>query len=373
MPPPDPGARQVDVLRRQCTAFVPGHPASTPGEELERVGAWCREHGLDADRYGEGALIGQFEAKVAALLGKPAAAFMPSGTMAQQIALRIWCERAGLPQVGLHPTSHLELHEERGYARLHGLHATLLGARSRPTGPHDLASCPERLATLVIELPAREIGGQLPSWEDLAELASLAARRGVRMHMDGARLWEAREFYAPRNLADIGALFDSIYVSFYKGIGALAGALLAGPEDFIAEARVWRRRHGGTLPQLHPFVASAAMRLDAQLAKMPAYLARARSFAAELARLDGVAVVPDPPQINMFHLHFARPAEALTAARDRIAAEDRVWLAPRFEAGEAPGTSRCELYVGDNLMALDDATLLPLFLKMLRAAREGTR
>jgi threonine aldolase len=373
MRPPDPGQQHADALRRQCTVFVPGHPSSAPGAELERVAAWCRENGFDADRYGEGALIGQFEARVAALLGKPTAVFMPSGTMAQQIALRIWCERAGLPRVAMHPTSHLELHEERGYARLHGLQAVLLGPRARPTLPRDLASCPERVAALVVELPAREIGGQLPLWDDLVELAAAAGRRRVRMHMDGARLWEAREFYAPRSLADVGALFDSIYVSFYKGIGALAGALLAGPEDFIAEARVWRRRHGGNLPQFHPFVASAAMRLEAQLARMPAYLARARSLAAELSRLEGVAIVPNPPQVNMFHLHFTLSADALTAARDRIAAEERVWLAPRFEPGEAPATSRFELYVGDNLLALDDATVMPLFLTLLHAARAGAR
>src|SRR5205823_12945610 len=130
---------------------------------------------------------------------------------------------------------------------------------------------------------------------------------GVKLHLDGARLWEAREFYAPKTLAEIAALFDSVYVSFYKGIGALAGAMLLGSQDFIGEARVWRRRQGGTLVQLHPLVASAAMRFDDQLAKMPAYRRRAREFAAALAAIDGVVVEPQPPEVNLFHVHFPVP------------------------------------------------------------------
>src|SRR4029453_12776628 len=104
----------------------------------------------------------------------------------------------------------------------------------------DLKAYPERLAALLVELPAREIGGQLPTWDELNELSELARARGVHLHMDGARLWEAREAYAPRSLADICALFDSVYVSFYKGIGALAGATVPGPAHIAP-----RRRHRG--------------------------------------------------------------------------------------------------------------------------------
>jgi len=131
-------ADEQDALRRRCTIVVSGHGEEPPGAELARLAEWCRQHGWHADRYGEGALIGAFEARVAALLGKPAAVFMPSGTMAQQIALRIACERANNFTIAMHPTSHLELHEERAYARLHSLRATLLGERERPTSARDL-------------------------------------------------------------------------------------------------------------------------------------------------------------------------------------------------------------------------------------------
>ena len=358
-----------EALRLGCAIHVSGFASSAPGEELIRVGEWCREQGLPADRYGSGELIAAFEAKVAALLGKPAAAFMVSGTMAQLIALRLWCDRVGVRHVAMHPTAHLELHEERGYSHLHQLQATLLGPRERPTEARDLAACPERLAALVLELPAREIGGQLPTWEELERIASSARERGTRLHLDGARLWEAREAYAPRTYAEICAHFDSVYVSFYKGIGGLAGAMLLGPEDFIAEARVWRRRQGGTLVQLHPLVASAAMRFDAQLAKMPAYRARAQAFAAALAGIDGIVVLPQPPSVNMFHLHFPVPPAALSAARDALAAAHGAWLLNRAGPGHSPGATSTEIYVGDNLLKHTDAELVPLYASLLDRAR----
>jgi threonine aldolase len=362
---PDPS----DSLRRQCRVHVSGHPVAAPGEELLRVGQWCRDRGLHADSYGQGELVTGFEARIAALLGKPAGVFMPSGTMAQLIALRIAATRAGHAHVAMHPTAHLELHEERAYAHLHQLRVSLLGPRQRPLLAGDLAACPERLAALLVELPAREIGGRLPSWDELVALSALARSRGIHLQLDGARLWEAREAYAPRTYADIAALFDSVYVSFYKGIGALAGAMLLGTQDFIAEARPWRRRHGGTLVQLHPYVASAAMRFDAQLARMPAWRARALAFAAALTAIDGLVVEPSPPQVNLFHVHFPVPADALAAARDRVAVEDRAWLAQRIAAADVPAWSRIEIYVGDNLMLQDDARLVPLFRKLLALAR----
>jgi threonine aldolase len=367
-------ADEQDALRRRCAIVVPGHGEDPPGAELGRVAAWCSRHGWHADRYGDGALIGAFENRVAALLGKPAAVFMPSGTMAQQIALRIACDRAKSPVIAMHPTSHLELHEEHAYARLHSLRATLLGDRERPTLARDLDALAEAPAALLVELPAREIGGRLPDWPELVALMTVAAERGIWRHMDGARLWEAREYYAPSSYADIASQFDSVYVSFYKGIGALAGAMLLGPEDFIAEARVWRRRHGGTLVQLHPFVASAAMRFDGQLAKMAAYRARAAALAESLAGIEGLSVEPKPPQVNLFHLHIAAAAEALTAARDRIAAEDGAWLAPRFSAERGPGHASAEIYVGDSLLAVpsdeDRRLIAPLYAKMVELARD---
>ncbi len=345
-------AAETKELRRQCTRFLPGHPGSNPAEEFARLSAWIRESGAEPDVYGQGAFLNSFEKKIADLLGKEAAVFMPSGTMAQQIALRIWSEEARRFHVGLHPTSHVELHEHRGYAHLHGLRATLIGPKQRPMLALDLAAVTDRLSALLVELPIRESGGRLPSWDELQALLGLARERNIRMHLDGARLWETRSWFG-RTYAQICSGFDSVYVSFYKGIGAMNGALLAGSEGFIREARVWQRRHGGNLYQLFPYAASAAMNFDARIERMPAYFQRARELAEAFSRISGLVVNPNPPHVNMMHLHLGASPEALNRARNRVAQEDKIWLFGAAQPADTPGWSYAEVYLGENALALD--------------------
>src|SRR6266700_1199833 len=214
-----------DEIYKACTRFLGGHYRQTPQQVLSDLAASV-DPGMLGDRYGEGEIINHFEAEVAALLGKEAAVFMPSGTMCQQIALRIWCDRRKVSNVAFHPTCHLEIHEQHGYQRLHNLQSILLGSPYRLFTLDDLKNVKEPLGALLIELPQREIGGQLPSWEALAEIISWGREQGIPMHLDGARLWESQPFYK-RSYAEIAALFDTVYVSFYKILGGIAGAVMA--------------------------------------------------------------------------------------------------------------------------------------------------
>src|SRR4026208_1549676 len=115
--------------------------------------------------------------------------------MAQQIALRIWAGRRSNSTVGFHPTCHLEIHEQKGYELLHGLHGRLIGERSRLLTLDDLHATPGKLGALLLELPPRELGGQLPAWDDLVAQVAWAHDQGAAVHLDGARLWESAPFY----------------------------------------------------------------------------------------------------------------------------------------------------------------------------------
>src|SRR5262249_1887662 len=161
-----------------------------------------------------------------------------------------------------------------------------------------------------LELPQREIGGQLPAWEDLCAQAAWARERGAALQMDGARLWEAAPGYG-RSYADAAALFDSVYVSFYKGVGAIAGSALAGPAGVGAEARIWQKRHGGKLIQIYPYVISARLKLRERLPRFPGYHQRALSVARALAAIPGVRVNPDPPHAHMMHVFLPGDPECL--------------------------------------------------------------
>src|SRR5579884_559403 len=227
----------TEEIWRRCERFLAGRPLPKPSEALATLAGAAADDPA-GDRYGAGEVVSAFEAEIAELLGKEAAVFMPTGTMAQQIALRLWCKRKGLNSVVFHPMAHLETHEEKAYQVMHGLRAILACNPKRLLTLEDLQSVAEPFAVLLLELPQRDIGGQLPEWDDLVAQVEWAHERGAAVHMDGARLWESAPFYG-RPYAEIAALFDSVYVSFYKGIGGLAGAVLAGSAELVAEARVW--------------------------------------------------------------------------------------------------------------------------------------
>ena len=319
------------------------------------------------DHYGTGERIERLERRVAELLGKEAVVFMPSGTMAQQIALRIWSERRGIRTVAFHSTCHLEIHEERAYEWLHGLRARLVGDPNRLIGLEDLEAIREPVAALLLELPQREIGGLLPEWDDLVGQSAWAREREIAMHLDGARLWEAAPYY-DRPHAEIAALFDSVYVSFYKGLGALAGSALAGDAALVAEARVWQRRHGGNLVTMHPFVVSVEQALDERLERAPAYLAHARALVAELSTLDDLEVLPDPPQTAVFHLLLRGDRERLSDAALAVAEERGVFLFGDPGTTTSPSWQRHEVMVGEVTLALDPVEVRDLYAEILERA-----
>jgi threonine aldolase len=298
------------------------------------------------DRYGEGGVVAELEAEVAALLGKESALFLPSGTMAQQAALRVHADRRGRRGIVFHPMCHLDWHEGRAYQRLHDLHAIPAGPIRTPLSLASLEEIHEPPAALLIELPQRDLGGTLPTWEELEAQVDWARRRGAAVHMDGARLWESTSYYA-RTPAQIAALFDTVYVSFYKGLGAITGCCVAGPADVIAEVSAWRSRHGGTLYGLWPYAASALTCLRQRLPRMPRYHAHALAIARAVRDVPGVAVLPETPQASMMHLQIAATAEALGDRLLRLAEERGIWAFGAIFASDSPSLQRLELSVGD--------------------------
>jgi threonine aldolase len=335
----------MDQLRQACDRALAGHGPQHAVDLLATI-----PPDTAVDRYGDGGVVAELEAEVAGVLGLAAAVYLPSGIMAQQAALRVHADRRARRTVVYHPQSHLEVHEGRALERLQGLVGRPAGDRSRLLLRTDLDAVAEHPAALLVELPQRDLGGQLPPWDDVVAQVTWARERGAAAHLDGARLWEAAAGYG-RPPAEVAALFDTTYVSFYKGIGALAGCCLAGPHDVVAEVREWRRRLGGTLYGLWPGAASALTCLRDRLPRFPAYLHRALDVAAAARDLPGVTVVPDPPQTPMLHLLFATTPDRFAAAA-RALAEGGLWTWERAVPTADPGVQRVELPIGDATMAL---------------------
>ena len=238
---------------------VPGRPRA--GERGPASG----EHPgrAAADRYGDGGVVAELEAEIAGLLGKPTAAFLPSGTMAQQSVLRVHADRRQRRTVVFHPTCHLHRREGQAFERLHDLTGRPAGDRHRPLSIGDLTAIAEPPAALLIELPQRDLGGQQPDWADLQAQVGWARGRGAAVHLDGARLWESAAGYG-RPLREIADPFDTVYVSFYKGLGVLARCSRPARRTPRRGARV-AAPHGR-----HAVRALAESRLRAQLPRAPA-------------------------------------------------------------------------------------------------------
>jgi len=340
------------MLRDECTSFFYLHEGQTPADELLALSDYARQHDLTADCYGSGGPITAFEQEIASLLGKKAAVFMPSGTMAQQIAMRLWSERNKNNTFACHATCHMEFNEYHAYQYLHDLKTCLLGNKSSLFQLNDLKKCSNDIACLLIELPQRWIGGQLPSWDELVGICDYARSKKIALHLDGARLWECTEHYQ-KSLQEIAALFDSVYVSFYKTLGNISGAMLLGNSDFIDESRIWLRRHGGNLYQLYPYVISAQLKLQQHLPRIPVYCKRAKEIAAVLNQFEEIKLTPDTPPTNMMHAHFDFTEQVLIAARDTIAEKHKTWMCGKFHPSYNQGRYM-EIFVGENLVAMSD-------------------
>jgi threonine aldolase len=333
-------------VARACESEVFWTPRRTPLQTLGDIAEAAEALGVDQwDVYAERGAVARLEQEVAELLGKPAAAMFPSGVMAQQAALRVHCDRRGSLRVGIPELSHLLQHEDDGPRLLHGFRFEHLSTgRSMPT-VEDVDRLGTGLAAVLLELPLRDAGCLLPAWDDLVAITTKARTSGAAVHFDGARIWESQPFY-DRPLADIAALADTIYVSFYKGLGGLAGACLAGDEDVIEEARRWRKRMGGTLFHLTPFAVAALMGLRDYLPKMPEYVAWGR----ELSRLlvdAGVRVDPDPPHTNTFQLFAPGEAYAINERAIALMERTRVQVSGLWRTADVPGYAACEVVVHD--------------------------
>lgn len=308
---------------------------------------------VQEDVYGDGAAIQKLETRLATLLGKPSARFFPSGTMAQQSALRIHCDNKNMKRVAFHPLSHVERDEMNALKELHQINSVLFGDDDNVFTVEDLKSKPIDYAAILIELPNRRLGGKVNSWNELLELHAFAQKNNISLHLDGARLWEIQPYFN-KSFAEICALFDSVYVSFYKALGGISGAMLLGTSEFIETAKIWQKRMGGTLFTHHPIVLSAALGLTKYQPKMACYWANAKKLAVKLNKIEGISTVPELPTSALFHIHINRDIKAATVALDTVYQQTGVVITKRLNETKAGCMFEVSLFSNFDALATHD-------------------
>lgn len=336
----DPSSRKI----KQACEFVLSRPLPPPpAETLARLAA--HPEAVDAiDDYGAGGAVARLEEATTARLGKEAGLFFIKGVTAQLCVLRAHAQARGCSNVVIHPMSHMDIDEASAIERVGKLQAIRLG-RFAPFNADALASLTEPLAAVVVELPLRRAGFLLPDLEDLRAISAWCRAHSVPLHFDGARLWEAAAGYGLTE-AELAALADSVYVSYYKGLGGLGGALVAGTRTLIESLRPWKTRYGGDLFTAYPQAISALAGLQSLQPRMHEFVERARGLAAGLAGLPGLIVHPRPPHTNAFQVWIPGAAASLAGAHARFAAERKLWLFDGFSEAPLAGHAMAEIQIG---------------------------
>lgn len=342
-----------------CHTYFYGHKDKSATDLFTRMSEFCAEHNVDIDGYGEGEFIQAFEQKIADLLGFEKAVFIVTGTMAQSIALQIACDQRRNPIVAMHPTCHIFHHEQQGYQIYNRFKVLPLGTPYSTWTKTDLEAWSDEISACVYELPMRVIGGQLPTWDDLQDVKDYCKTEDIHCHMDGARLWECAAYYG-KTYAEINDGFDSAYVSLYKGVGGLGGAMLLGDEGFINKATSAMVRQGGNVYARLPYIASAAMNFDAKLAAMPAYFERTKEIYKLMQRFEKIKLNPPAPHANMLHIHLPISSEKATEIRNEIAEKHGVWIFGGGEDTELENSCKREWYIGENFLKLADEQFLEI-------------
>lgn len=244
--------------------------------------------------------------RVATLLGKEQAIFLPSGTMCNQIALLVHC-RPG-DEILAAESSHVLTSEGAGAAALAGafvralpayrgvFRATDLHAAIRPSGPKS-----PRTRLVVVEQTHNQGGGSVWPIDAIREVAASTRAAGLMLHMDGARLLNA-EVASGVSARNHALPFDSVWLDLSKGLGCPVGALLAGDRPFIDAAWVWKHRLGGAMRQAGILAAAGLYALDHNVDRLAEDHDNALAFAERAAAIPGVRVDPYPVETNMVFL-----------------------------------------------------------------------
>ena len=275
------------------------------------------------DQAGTDPTINALNRRMAELLGKEAAVFLPSGTMCNEIAILTQC-RPGDEILG-HKTCHI-LHSEGGAPwALAGVQVTGLEGENGMFGVPQLEDAlraktrnapPQRMVE--VEQTANLGGGAVWSLDALGEVADWSHRHGLMTHMDGARLMNAvvESGVSAREMAEG---WDTVWLDFTKGLGAPLGAVLAGTEEFIGEAWRWKQRIGGAMRQGGICAAACLYALDHNVERLAEDHAHARSLARGLGQIPGLA--PEPVHTNLVYIDTAgtgrTAAELAAEARER--------------------------------------------------------
>ncbi|MGB4338488.1 MAG: GntG family PLP-dependent aldolase [Bacillota bacterium] len=277
-----------------------------PTEEMRRA---MYEAEVGDDVWGEDPTVARLEALAATIIGKEAALFVPSGTMGNLLAVMTHCHRGD--EVVMESECHIYYYEAGGMSAVAGVIPRLVKGKNGVLDPDDVRRAirepnihyaPPTLLTL--ENTHNRGGGTVTDLGTMAALASVARERGMKVHMDGARVFHAAH-YLKVPVTQITKHVDSVMFCLSKGLSAPVGSMLAGDAEFVERARRNRKMLGGGMRQAGVLAAAGIVALEKMVDRLVEDHATARCLAEGLSQIDGVAVDMDTVQTNIVSFDIA--------------------------------------------------------------------
>ena len=300
------------------------------------------------DVYGEDPTVIRLQERIAALLGKEAALFVPSGTMANQVALAAATRHGDEVIIGV--GAHCWRYESGALAALAGCQTQVVGTDGTFTAadvraaykPEDPYGATTRV--VAVENTHNAMGGIVWDRGVLAEVTKQAHALGMWTHLDGARIWNAAvaQGASERELADG---FDSVSVCLSKGLGAPAGSVIAGPRDFIKKCHRLRKMYGGGMRQSGILAAAGLHAVEHHRARLVEDHANAKALAEGLAGVKGCRVLAPQTNIVMIDLDRGTTAQAIEQAKAQGVMIGAMRVDARSHPGELANTQRIRAVV----------------------------
>ncbi|MFN0124929.1 MAG: low-specificity L-threonine aldolase [Blastocatellia bacterium] len=308
------------------------------------------------DVYGEDPTVNRLQEQTAELLGREAALFVPTGSMGNQICVKLHT-RPGT-EVVLEERSHIYNYEMGGAAVFSGvtfrpvrgenglLTRDLVAAAIHHQGPYYVT--PTSLVTL--ENTHNMGGGATMSLDAMRDICEYTRGLGLRTHLDGARIFNAA-LALKTTPAEIARPFDSVMFCLSKGLGAPVGSMIVGSRDFIEEAKSWRKRMGGGMRQVGVLAAAGLIALRETPARLPEDHANARRLAMGLAEIPGIVIDPESVPTNIVIFDIA--GTGMTTAQMTVALRENGILANGINARDMRMVTHYDVTRADIEKALD--------------------
>ena len=263
------------------------------------------------DVYGDDPTVNSLEERVAALFGHEAALFCPTGSLANQLSIRTLVKPG--EELLVETRSHIVRAELGAAATFSGITTRTWPAEDGLLRAEDpLAIAHENAGPYLVSTKAIAVenthnfgGGTVQPITEIEKLSVAARARGIAMHLDGARIWNAH-VASHVSFADYGKHFDTISVCLSKGLGAPVGSLMISTKERIQEARIWRKRYGAGMRQVGILAAAGHYALDHNIARLAEDHSRAQKIALALAAIESSLVDPKKVATNIVGLELSK-------------------------------------------------------------------